>query len=272
MSLQSWNYAAVVLHIGMLIYVFTIPNKNVTLYKFKYEVDTSPSSDLDYALTTEEGKKTSIKPFVLLFFGITAIAHLLYALNFWGYEAAIENFGWNPLRWFEYSLTASLMIYVIAIVAGAKEESTALTAALITPGLMLQGLTVEREIHQNALAAWASFQAPKPDIDPVLVWANFLPAWFFFGLKWFIIFHAYNVLKKQLKEEGKTIDPKITQLVFIQFACFSVFGIIQTCQIYGWWTKTRGHWSQGRFIMYEKAYIVMSFLAKALLGFSVARL
>jgi hypothetical protein len=88
----------------------------------------------------------------------------------------------------------------------------------------------------------------------------------------FDIFNAYLLLKEQLKAEGKTLDPKITELVYIQFVCFTLFGVIQTVQVYGWATKTRGSWTQARFESYEKAYISLSFIAKALLGISVARL
>jgi hypothetical protein len=137
---------------------------------------------------------------------------------------------------------------------------------------MLQGLTVERELKQNDLAKWASGErAAKPKVDEVLVWANFLPAWFFFGLKWFIIFGAFYKLQNDLALEDKVLDDKIIQLVWIQFIAFSLFGLVQSVQVYGW-TAKKGNFAQAPFVQFEKTFIVLSFLAKAALGFSVARI
>jgi hypothetical protein len=268
MSLTKWNLFAAALHAGFTIWTLQKREKDVTQYKLKFNTAASPASDLDYAVQTEASKKTGLRRLTALFFGLTSFAHILYATDFFGkkwYSSAIKGFGWNPFRWIEYSLTASLMIYVIALVAGAKEENNTIVATLITPGLMLQGLTVERELHQNDLAKGKPVQ-----IDPALVWFNFLPAWFFFGLKWYIIWSAYFQLQSDLKAEGKTLDSRIQRLVTIQFIGFTCFGIIQSAQVSGWSNKTR--FRKYTYEAYEKAYIFLSFVVKAALGISVASL
>lgn len=276
-ELSTWNWTAALLHAGFFAYATTLPNKKVSLFKFQYDTATSPASDLDYDMKlVEEPGGVSIKALVVTFFLITALAHVAYATDFFGrggYISSVTGFGWNPWRWLEYSVTASIMIYVIALVAGAKESSTALVATLITPGLMLQGLTVERELHQNELSRWNNCKiSKKPYVDEVLIWANFAPAWLFFGLKWFIIWNAYFQLRNDLKVNNKTIDRKITDLVVVQFIGFTLFGIVQSAQVYGW-TAARGNtFGRQTYVTYEKAYIVLSFLAKAALGLSVARL
>jgi hypothetical protein len=281
MSLIVWNGIACALFLGFTIWSFTLPSASITLYTFAFDTSVSPPSDLDYPQTLKPYGTTNIKPFVVLFFAITALAHLLYATDFGfvfrkgspqgPYRSAVYGYGWNPYRWLEYSITASLMIWVISVVAGAKEWSTALLATLITPGLMFQGLTTERALHQNAIAKYSEGLRGKPKDDAIIVWANFLPAWLFFGLKWFIILNAYFVLDNELKAAGKAIDPRITQLVWIQFVGFSLFGIVQTVQVYGWVGPYR-NFAATTYDYYEKAYIVLSFVAKAALGISVARL
>jgi len=276
-SLSKWNWTAAILHACFAIWVSTLPNKKVTTYKFHYVVnEMSPVSDLDYALDLQQSRQFSLRDPTILFFAITSFAHVAYATDMFGkggYNSSVFEFGWNPWRWFEYSVTAGIMVYIIALVAGAKEDSTALVAALITPGLMLQGLTVERELHQNELADWTNgLSNTKPEVDPILIWANFGPAWFFFALKWYIIFNAYMELKKELKGQGKDLDERITQLVYIQFVAFSLFGVVQTAQIYTWINSAKGKQKGIYYITYEKSYIVLSFLAKAALGISVARL
>ncbi len=274
--MSTWNYAAALLHLILAFYVISnVSDKKVTKYEFEYKATESPASDLDYAMDIKPASETSIKVLTVAFFLITCFAHVLYATDFFGrgyYKHVIYGQGWNPYRWFEYSATAGLMIYIIALVAGAKESSQALVAALIVPGLMLQGLTVERELKQNDLAKWAANDVKvKPKVDNILIWANFAPAWFFFGLKWFIIFGAFNKLQSDLEKEGKTLDSKIIQLVWIQFIAFSLFGVIQSFQVYGWATK-RGNFAQVPYVEFEKAYIILSLVAKAALGFSVARI
>lgn len=276
-SLRSWNVGAAALHMGFAIWALVrLQNKDVTMYKLSYETSVSPASDLDYAMTTKEDGVKNVKSFVVLFFVLTSLAHILYATDFFGkgiYQKAVFGYGWNPFRWIEYSFTAGIMIYLIAIVAGAKESSNALVAALLVPGLMLQGLTVERELHQNELAMWASRKTEiKPATDSVLVWANFIPAWIFFAIKWYIIWNAYFELKKQLESEGKIIDKRITELVLVQFVGFATFGIVQSIQVYSWIYSGRGHWTQSYYINYEKGYIALSFIVKAALGISVSRL
>jgi len=280
MSLTTWNAVACALFIGFTFWSLTLPNQRITLYTFAFDTNVSPASDLDYPQKLDPSGSTNIKPFVVIFFAVTALAHFLYATDFGRYfqgrtgpyTSAVQGFGWNPFRWIEYSITASLMIWVISVVAGAKEWSTALLATLITPGLMFQGLTTERALHQNAIAAYASGERKtRPNDDAVIVWANFAPAWLFFALKWFIILNAFFVLETELKAAGKHIDPRITQLVWIQFVAFSLFGLVQSVQVYGWIGPT-GNFAQTRYEAYEKAYIVLSFVAKAALGISVARL
>lgn len=267
-SLRRWNLLAAVLHASFVIWTIQKPEKDVTQYKLTFNTATSPASDLDYAVETEATGSVGIRRLTLLFFGVTSLAHVLYATDFFGrgwYTSAISGYGWNPFRWIEYSFTASFMIYVIALVAGAKEQNNALVATLITPGLMLQGLTVERELHQNALAA-----GKKLDVDPILIWFNFLPAWLFFGLKWYIIWSAYFQLQSDLKDDGKVLDSRIQRLVTTQFIGFALFGVLQTLQVSGWSNHTR--FSTYRYAVYEKAYILLSFVVKAALGISVASL
>jgi hypothetical protein len=138
---------------------------------------------------------------------------------------------------------------------------------------MLQGLTVERELHQNELASWSSGRSKsRPTVDPYLVWFNFFPAWFFFALKWYIIWNSYATLKADLEAAGQPLDPRITDLVWIQFVAFVSFGVVQAVQVYSWQRREPGHWSQASYVAYEKAYIALSFVAKFALGLSVARL
>ena len=252
-----------------------LKEKKVQLYSTSFNVSGTPASDIDYPQTlTPANAYVNVKILTVLFFALTALAHVAYATDLFGtgtYTRAVEGFGWNPYRWFEYSVTASIMIYIISAVAGNKDIVTALTAAFITPGLMLQGFTTEREIHQNALAAWGK-GGELPDVDVPILLGNFLPSWLFFFIKWFLIFNGFWALQNNLRNANKPIDPNVTRMVYIQFFGFAAFGIFQTKQVYDWWRAlhSAARFSIPSYAFYEKGYILLSLVVKVLLGLSVA--
>lgn len=270
-ALVRWNAAAAGLHAAFAVWAYrSLASKRVTLFKQEFDTTTSPASDIDYPVKLDADGSVDVKPLVVAFFAITSLAHVGYATDFAGrgwYSSAVLKFGWNPFRWFEYSVTAGIMLYLIAVLAGSKERVSALTVALITPGLMLQGYTTERALHQNVLVK------NREHPDGATVWANFGPAWLLFGVKWYIIISAFQGLKRDIKNNGGAVDPRLELLVWSQLALFSAFGVVQTAQVVGW-RSVQGFGARFRvpYVHYEKAYIALSLVAKAALGLSVANL
>ena len=276
-SLVRWNTVAAVAHLtaAILSGIF-LKAKTVTLYEIDFDATSPGESDIDFPQQLAPSSTVNIKNLVILFFAFTAVAHVIYATDFFGagwYSSAVLGFGWNPYRWFEYSVSAAVMLYIIAVIAGSKEKSAALTVALITPGLMLQGLTTERELHQNLDAG---IDTSSPEIgraDPIIVWANFAPAWILYAVKWYIIFNALLTLQRDVKDQlGRKLNPRVTELVILQFVFFTMFGLVQTQQVWAWFVRGKGRGGKAaQFIQYEKAYIALSLIAKVALGVSVAR-
>jgi hypothetical protein len=162
------------------------------------------------------------------------------------------------------------MIYIISLTSGTKDQVSAVAAALITPGLMISGLTTERELHQNAISNWSMNPTmKKPSIDNLIIYSNLIPAWFLFGVKWYIILSNYSKILKKAKEDGKPIDSSVQFMVFSQLGFFALFGIIQTYQVGRWFTIRPGR-LEPSFIVYEKAYIVLSAVTKLALAATVA--
>ena len=54
----------------------------------------------------------------MAFFLITALAHGLYASDINGFYSNAIKEGWNPYRWFEYAITASLMSAILGSIQG----------------------------------------------------------------------------------------------------------------------------------------------------------
>lgn len=236
--------------------------------------EAAPPSESRVDIPVKLGNESIIdlKYLVVAFFAITAAAHLLYATDFFGkgwYSSQILGFGWNGFRWIEYSLSASLMIYLISASSGTKDQVSAVSAALITPGLMINGFTTERALKQNELHMWSLQGGMKPDIDASIILSNIIPAWSLFFVKWYIILSNYTKLSREAKEQNKPVDSSVSFMVYSQLIFFSLFGVIQTYQVYRFFTSHEGR-IEPAFIDYEKAYIILSTVTKLALAGTVA--
>ena len=243
------------------------------VFRLKFDDQAPPSeSRVDIPVKIETVQTVDLKNIVVAFFAITSLAHFLYATDFFGkgwYSSQVLGFGWNPFRWVEYSITAGLMIYLISIASGTKEQISAVSNALITPGLMINGFTNERALQQNELHKWSlEPSAPKPKVDSSIVLSNIIPAWVLFGVHWYVILSNYSKLSKEAENEGKKLDTSVGFMVYSQLFFFSLFGVIQTYQVYRWATLKVGR-IEPSYIVYEKAYIVLSAVTKLFLAGTV---
>ena len=94
---------------------------------------------------------------VAAFLLLAAIDHL--SVGTWGrrwYERQVSR-GINPARWWEYSISASLMVVLIAMLAGVR-EGTALVALFgANAAMILFGLTMERVNVGSEWVQWRPF-------------------------------------------------------------------------------------------------------------------
>jgi hypothetical protein len=277
-SLRALNWAAAALHAAaavgaaLLLKPQDAAARQVQLHRTTFD-EQAPANDsrVDIPVKLVAGERVDLRKLVVGFFAVTAAAHALYATDFFGrgwYSRAVFGRGWNPFRWIEYSISASLMVYLISVVSGTKESVSALTAALITPGLMLQGFTAEREVQQNAVHAFSVGARPRPQIDAGIVWSQLGPAWGLFALKWYIILANFSRLVKDAKAAGKPVEASVQFMVYSQLAFFSLFGAIQSYQVVRWTTLRRGR-VEPPFATYEAAYIALSAVTKLALAGAV---
>lgn len=277
-SLSKWNYAAAILHLGAAVTTSIIlsepENRKVQLVRFKFDSSNPQTSRVDIPVALENEQIIDLKFIVVAFFAVTSFAHFLYATDFFGakwYSSQILGYGWNPFRWIEYSISAGLMTYLISAVSGTKDSVTTLANALIIPGLMISGFTTERSLMQNAVHAWSlrPKSLMKPPIDAAIVYSNIIPSWSLFGVHWYIILANYSKIAHEAKLNGTPLDSSVTFMVFSQLFFFSLFGVVQTFQVYRFATLKAGR-KEPSFVAYEKTYIILSALAKLALAGTVA--
>ncbi len=179
-----------------------------------------------------------IGPLVALFLFISAIAHFLLAsvLYKW-YVRKLKN-NINPARWYEYSLSASLMIVIIAMLTTIYDFGTLLALFTLTAVMNLMGLMMEIHNQTTKNTNWTSYK--------IGCIAGFVP--------WVVIFIPLIAAESV---------PDFVIGIFISIAIFfNLFAINMYLQY-----KKVGKWKN--YLYGERVYIVLSLVAKSALAWQV---
>lgn len=176
---------------------------------------------------------------VAVFLGLAALDHLLTAtLARSRYESDLRR-GINRFRWVEYSFSATLMVVLIGFYSGITGINTVVAIAGANVGMILFG--------------WIQELMNPPGRERTTM----LPFWFgtLIGLApWVAI--VINIVG------ADTVPGFVYGIVVAQFAFFMSFGVNQ-------WLQYRG---VGRWTDYaygEKAYLVLSLVAKSVLAWQI---
>ncbi|CAL9610242.1 heliorhodopsin HeR [Streptomyces atacamensis] len=176
---------------------------------------------------------------VAVFLALAALDHLLTATVFRGtYERDLRR-GINRFRWLEYALSATLMVLLIGFYSGITSVNAVITVAGANVGMILFGW-VEEMMNPPGRTA-----------------TTMLPFWFgtLVGVTpWISI--AYNIVA------AGTVPGFVYGIVLVQAALFFSFGLNQWLQY-----REVGRWSD--YAYGEKAYLVLSLVAKSLLAWQI---
>ncbi len=181
---------------------------------------------------------------VAAFLLLAAIDHLLMtvpAVNRW-YIGMIANER-NDARWIEYSVSASLMIVLIAMITGVSDIGALIAIAGVNSSMIFFGLLQE--------------VISRPSENRVN-WMPYIYGCFAGAIPWVVI--ALQVASAEAKGGGPpTFVYAIIVSLFVLFNSFSVNMLLQY--------KRVGPWRD--YVFGEKAYIVLSLVAKSLLAWQV---
>ena len=183
-----------------------------------------------------------IGPIVASFLFISAIAHFLIATVL--YEKYVANLkkGINKYRWYEYSISASVMIWVVAMLTGIYDIGTLLLIFFLNAMMILFGLRMEIHNQYTEKTDW------RPFIYGCI--AGLIP--------WIVIFIW---LFGAGGEEGG--PPDFVYYIFITIAIlFNSFAINMVLQY-----KRIGKWKD--YLYGERMYVILSLVAKSALAWQV---
>ena len=179
-----------------------------------------------------------IGPLVALFLFMSAIAHFLLATILYNWYVTKLKKHINPARWYEYSFSASLMIFIIAMLVTIYDIGTLLALFTLTALMNLMGLMMEIHNQTTSKTNWTSYS--------IGCIAGFVP--------WVVIFIPLITAESV---------PDFVIAIFITIAIFfNLFAINMYLQY-----KKIGKWKD--YLYGEKMYIVLSLIAKSALAWQV---
>ena len=184
-----------------------------------------------------------IGPIVALFLLISAVAHFLLATVLYRWYIDRLKHHMNPARWYEYSLSASLMIVIIAMLTSIYDLGILLALFTLTAVMNLMGLMMELHNQTTKKTDWTSYI--------IGCIAGFVP--------WVVIF--ISLIAAITASGGKVPDFVIGIYISIAifFNLFAVNMILQYKKVWKWKDYLYG----------ERVYIILSLVAKSLLAWQV---
>ncbi|MBN2100709.1 heliorhodopsin HeR [Candidatus Dojkabacteria bacterium] len=192
---------------------------------------------------SEEIATLKIGPLVALFLLMSAMAHFLLTIpRIYNWYTKNLKKGINYARWYEYSLSSSVMIVVIAMLTGVYDLSSLILMFSINAMMIFCGLMMERH-NQNT---------KKTD------WVPYVFGCFAGAVPWVVI-----ALYLFGSADGENRAPDFVYYIFFSiFLFFNSFAVNMFLQY-----KKVGKWKD--YLFGEKVYILLSLLAKSLLAWQV---
>lgn len=222
---------------------------------------------------SQSSQKVDIKVLqglLVSFFFITGSFHLYYYLGNGnpddapsfrnGYSRAIKNSN-NFYRWIEYSITATMMLYIIALTSGVKDTNIYLLLFATNVTMISLGQQVEVAVRDGKswwLPMITSFLLLISEF--VVITRSF----------WQRLGQVNDFLKSSTNSSitgGRTIPEWLKAMIIVLFLLFSCFGIVS---LYGAYYYKYAEYREEFYESIEKYYIILSFVAKATLGVFIA--
>lgn len=184
----------------------------------------------------------SLPALIAIFFFLSAAAHFVIATVYnKDYNKDLKK-GINKARWIEYALSASIMMVAISLLVGIYDLMSLVMIFTLTGIMNLMGLVMEIHNQTTKKTNWLSY------------WIGCLA-----GLVPWLAVAFYMWLGAANGSAAPTFVYWIFVSIFIFFNCFAVNMVLQYKKI--------GPWKD--YLYGERAYIILSLVAKSLLAWQV---
>ena len=236
--LRAWNLGMAALHFAQGVLMWVLANDFALPIRASFLRDDGAGLDA----VPETIVTVRIGALVASFLFLSGVAHVVLATvaRRW-YERMLQR-GIQPARWIEYSVSASLMIVVIAMLTGIYELSALVTLFALNATMILFGWVMEVRNEGRASIDWLPFWFG--------VFAGAVP-WVVIGI---YLFGAGG--------DGGS-PPGFVYAIFASlFVFFNVFAVNMALQY-----VRVGRWRD--YLFGERVYLWLSLLAKSALAWQV---
>jgi hypothetical protein len=241
MGLKRFNIAMGFLHLLQGIFMILVSNDTTypiytNFLSFNTETfSLSPEPKLLYELR--------FGPAVAVFLLISAVAH--FYLSTIGYNRYVKNLkrGMNPVRFYEYALSSSLMIVLIGMLAGLWDLGAIILIFGINAMMNLFGIMME--LHNQT--------TDKTD------WTAFIYGCFAGIFPWIVIFIYFLGSVNSGDAKPPAFVYAIIPTLFVFFNIFAINMVLQY--------KKVGRWRD--YLFGERVYIILSLTSKSILAWLI---
>jgi len=241
-KLRKFNGVMAVLHLvqGLLMLFFSgYGNKwPITTTHLEFDLGTQSLQPV-----TQTWVRVEFAYLVALFLLMSAVAHLLISTLLYKRYVRFLQKHMNPYRWYEYALSASVMIVVIAALTGIYDLGTLIALFALTAVMNLMGLMME--LHNQT--------TPKTD------WTAYIIGCIAGIVPWIVIALSFG---------GSLIAAKggVPNFVIGIYVSIAVFFNLFAVNMYLQYRKV-GKWKD--YLYGERVYVLLSLIAKSALAWQV---
>lgn len=249
-TLRKLNIAAAILHLIQAIMQLALALSVDNFKNFQLPINgyfLSPLELDDKTILVTDSKllgNVRLGPLVFLFFFLSAIFHTIVVIPYFNeYYWDQINRGKNYFRWIEYSVSSTLMIWLIAMLFGISDIALLLLIAMSNATMNILGLMQEK--YNNIR-----------DVNATIDWLPFILGTFIGIAPWIAV---YTYLGFAATADIPNFVYGILVGYFVFFNTFPLNMILQYARV--------GPWKD--YIFGEIGYIVLSLASKTLLGWLV---
>ncbi len=246
-QLNMWNWAMAALHAAQGAAVLVLSRSDSLLPVTTTHMTADSFASVEGSPVLAQAQRSlfdvNLAYLVAAFFFMSAAAHLIIATVYRKRYEADLKIGINKARWFEYSISASTMMVVVAMLVGVSDVATLLLIFGATLVMNLSGLVMETHNQTTKKTNWLSYRVGV--ISGILPWL------------------AVGAYLAGIYRYGEGQAPEFVLWIFASMlVLFSTSALYMALQ-----HKGKGRWKD--YLYTERAYMVLSLAAKAALAWQI---
>lgn len=243
-KLILWNQILAVLHLVQAMVIIAISSDATFQVTQAYQRFNAKTQSLEAAVRPLFNVQLAYG--VAAFFLASSFAHFYVGVLRKSWYVENLKRGVNKARWFEYALSASIMMVAIAMLSGMEDLTSLIMVFALTATMNMTGLIMETHNARTEELNWLSFN--------IGTFAGLIP-WVAIA----IFFWAAETASQGAQGSIPTFVYFIFVSIFLFFNCFAINMILQY--------KKVGKWSD--YLYGERVYMLLSLVAKTLLAWQI---